>query len=90
MGKCGFVLVAGGLGERLGYNGIKVALPTETVTKTSYLETYCQQILSIQTRYSVEGFLVPFAIMVSDDTAEKTRTLLEENNYFGLQASQVI
>jgi hypothetical protein len=24
MGKCGFVLVAGGLGERLGYGGIKV------------------------------------------------------------------
>jgi UDP-glucose pyrophosphorylase len=24
MGKCGFVLVAGGLGERLGYSGIKV------------------------------------------------------------------
>mmetsp|Transcript_19246 Transcript_19246/g.34308 ORF Transcript_19246/g.34308 Transcript_19246/m.34308 type:complete len:120 (-) Transcript_19246:9-368(-) len=26
MSKAGFVLVAGGLGERLGYNGIKVAL----------------------------------------------------------------
>ncbi len=26
MGKCGFVLVAGGLGERLGYGGIKVRL----------------------------------------------------------------
>lgn len=24
LGSCGFVLVAGGLGERLGYNGIKV------------------------------------------------------------------
>lgn len=24
MGKCGFALVAGGLGERLGYGGIKV------------------------------------------------------------------
>jgi len=26
------VLVAGGLGERLGYNGIKISLPTESVT----------------------------------------------------------
>ena len=26
IGKCGFVLVAGGLGERLGYGGIKVSL----------------------------------------------------------------
>ena len=73
----------------MGYNGIKVALPTETVTKASYLETYCQQILSIQTRYSREGFLVPLAIMVSEDTDEKTRTLLEENDFFGLRREQV-
>jgi UDP-sugar pyrophosphorylase len=26
LGKCGFILVAGGLGERLGYSGIKVCL----------------------------------------------------------------
>lgn len=31
-GKVGFVLVAGGLGERLGYSGIKLSLPTETTT----------------------------------------------------------
>ena len=51
IGKCGFVLVAGGLGERLGYNGIKIALPTETLTNTSYIELYCQQILAMQQRY---------------------------------------
>lgn len=36
-----FVLVAGGLGERLGYDGIKVALPIELVTNTTYLGYYC-------------------------------------------------
>lgn len=46
---CGFVLVAGGLGERLGYSGIKVELPVEMITKTTYLELYCKQILAIQT-----------------------------------------
>ena len=51
VGKCGFVLVAGGLGERLGYDGIKISLPTETLTNTSYIELYCQQILAIQQRY---------------------------------------
>jgi len=35
-----FVLVAGGLGERLGYSGIKVALPTETTTGIAYLQFY--------------------------------------------------
>ena len=38
-GAC-FVLVAGGLGERLGYSGIKVALPTELTTGVCYMEFY--------------------------------------------------
>ena len=35
-----FVLVAGGLGERLGYPSIKVGLPIETATFRTYLEHY--------------------------------------------------
>ena len=42
------MLVAGGLGERLGYNGIKVAIPCEVTTNTSFLELYIQQILALQ------------------------------------------
>ena len=29
--------VAGGLGERLGYNGIKISIPMELVTQTTFL-----------------------------------------------------
>lgn len=29
--KVGFVLIAGGLGERLGYSGIKIGLPVCTI-----------------------------------------------------------
>ncbi|KAH9757247.1 UDP-sugar pyrophosphorylase [Citrus sinensis] len=43
-----FVLVAGGLGERLGYNGIKVALPAETTTGTCFLQNYIECILALQ------------------------------------------
>ena len=89
VGACGFVLVAGGLGERLGYNGIKVELPTQTVTNVSYLELYCRQILTIQGKYAAPGYLVPLAIMVSDDTAAKTQELLDKHGYFGLHRSQV-
>ena len=46
--KTGFILVAGGLGERLGYNNIKVRLPVETFTNISYLGFYIQKILAIQ------------------------------------------
>ena len=40
-----FVLVAGGLGERLGFPGIKLALPVETLTGQCYLDFYAQHIL---------------------------------------------
>ncbi len=33
-----FVLVAGGLGERLGYSGIKLALPSESATGACFLQ----------------------------------------------------
>jgi UDP-sugar pyrophosphorylase len=92
VGTCGFVLVAGGLGERLGYNGIKIELPTETTTSVCYIELYCHQILAIQTRYrQVLGpdHVVPLAIMVSDDTATKTEALLQSRNFFGLNSTQV-
>ena len=44
----GFVLVAGGLGERLGFDGIKVSLPTEIFSELSYLGFYIAKILAIQ------------------------------------------
>jgi UDP-sugar pyrophosphorylase len=31
LSKVGFVLIAGGLGERLGFSGIKISLPVVTV-----------------------------------------------------------
>ena len=39
---------AGGLGERLGYKGIKLSLPVQTTTGASYLAVYVAQILAMQ------------------------------------------
>ena len=49
-----FVLVAGGLGERLGYSGIKVELPVERSTDSCYLELYVKNILALQNRRAEE------------------------------------
>ncbi|XP_022768068.1 UDP-sugar pyrophosphorylase-like isoform X4 [Durio zibethinus] len=89
-----FVLVAGGLGERLGYNGIKVALPAETTTGTCFLQSYIESILALQ---EASGMLtrgtcqkeIPFVIMTSDDTHTRTLDLLESNSYFGMKPAQV-
>ena len=46
--KTAFVLVAGGMGERLGYNGIKIALPSETTSNMTFLELYLTSIMALQ------------------------------------------
>lgn len=89
LGHCGFILVAGGLGERLGYSGIKVELPAETITRTCYLQHYIEQILAIQAFYATPGTLLPLAIMVSEDTEAKTVDLLERHAYFGMTREQI-
>ena len=40
-GYASFVLVAGGLGERVGYSGIKLALPVESASNKCFLQVYC-------------------------------------------------
>eukprot|EP01083_Nonionella_stella_P242965 847070_1 len=93
MGACGFVLVAGGLGERLGYNGIKIELPAEISSGMCYLELYISHILAFQTdarkRASNPKLTIPLAIMTSDDTHSQTVNLLEMNNSFGMASNQI-
>jgi len=95
LSKTGFVLIAGGLGERLGYSGIKIDLPVTTITKDyCYLKYYAQYALACRDRVRKEeglgeDFYVPFCIMVSGDTQAKTVALLEANDYFGLGKDRV-
>ncbi len=41
-GEAAFVLVAGGLGERLGYSGIKLALPSDSARGACFLQVFCK------------------------------------------------
>ncbi|EPS61447.1 hypothetical protein M569_13348 [Genlisea aurea] len=92
--RAAFVLVAGGLGERLGYNGIKVALPLESTTGTSFLQHYVESILALQDASLELGqgegpTEIPLAIMTSDDTHSRTQELLQKNSYFGMKPTQI-
>ena len=90
--RCAFTLVAGGLGERLGFPGIKLALSVETATNRSFLEVYIQHVLALQrcsAQRSGEARQLPMAIMTSDDTYAETKRLLAENSYFGMEPGQV-
>ena len=87
-GKTGVVLVAGGLGERLGYNGIKLDIPVEVVETTPYLQHYAACLKAMEARMELPR-PVPFIIMVSEDTRAKTLHTLESNDYFDLRKEQV-
>jgi UDP-sugar pyrophosphorylase len=87
--QTGFVLVAGGLGERLGYNDIKIGIQTDLVTERVFIKVYIQYLLAYEKRMRKlhnnedPNFCIPLCIMTSDDTHLKTVQLLEENNYYG-------
>ena len=87
-GKTAIVLVAGGLGERLGYSGIKLDIPVEVTETTSYLAHYAACIKAMEARMK-QPKPVPFIIMTSDDTNAKTVASLKANNGFGLKEEQI-
>jgi UDP-sugar pyrophosphorylase len=88
-----FVLVAGGLGERLGYSGIKLSLETNLCTDKSYLEIYIKYIQAMQHLARIktgrDDISIPLVIMTSGDTDPLTRQLLADNNNFGMDEGLV-
>lgn len=72
-------LVAGGLGERLGYSGIKLSLDTNLAHPLSYLEHYILYIKALQKKLDTT---IPLVIMTSGDTDGPTRDLLARNKNF--------
>lgn len=80
------VLVAGGLGERLGYHGIKLDIPVEVTENTSYLAHYAGVVREASRKL---GSQIPLVIMTSMDTCEGTAATLAANRNFGLESGQV-
>jgi len=89
-----FVLVAGGLGERLGYPDIKIGIETDLITLRKFIEIYIEYIKAFEDRIKrnkkmEENWYIPLCIMTSDDTNDKTISLLEKNKYFGMKEGQI-
>lgn len=88
------VLVAGGLGERLGYNGIKIDIPFELTTCTSYIAYYASYLRTLEKRIfstkSSKKKQIPLVVMVSPYTEVLTKNSFEANNYYGLKRQQVV
>ncbi len=90
--KMAVVLVAGGVGDRLGFNGIKAGIPLSILNEVPYLGLYAKTILAMQkesNKINGEDRKIPFVIMTSADTHDKTIQLLKEKNNFGLDGLSV-
>ena len=91
-----FVMVAGGLGERLGYPSIKIGIQTDLITLRPFIQVYIDIIKAYEDRVHKtqqtldKNWFIPLCIMTSGDTHDKTVALLEENDNFGLKKNQIV
>lgn len=85
-GKVGAVLLAGGMGTRLGFDKPK-GMYNIGVNKTLYIfECLIRNLLEVVDR---AGAYVPLFIMTSEKNDEDTRAFFKEMNYFGYNAEYV-
>ena len=85
-GQVGVILVAGGQGTRLGYDGPKGTYRLAPLTGASLFEIHARKILALERRY---GAPVPFYIMTSEGNDAATRAFFQEHGYFGLDPARV-
>lgn len=86
-GKVGIILVAGGQGTRLGFDGPKGCFEIGPVSKRSLYEIHARKVLSLQKRYFNN---IPLYIMTSKENDLATRRFFVAHNYFDLSPEIVM
>ncbi len=86
-GRVGVLLVAGGQGSRLGYDGPKGAYSIGPITGSSLFYFHARKVLALSIKYACR---LPFYIMTSQGNYDATVAHFEENDYFGLDPRDVI
>lgn len=85
-GKVAALLVAGGQGSRLGYDGPKGCYSIGPITGSPLFYFHARKILARSIRY---GKPIPFYVMTSEANNAATVKCFEENDYFGLDPKDV-
>jgi UDP-N-acetylglucosamine/UDP-N-acetylgalactosamine diphosphorylase len=82
----GMILVAGGLGTRLGLDQPKGMLPLAPLSKRTLFQIIIDQLRAVSLRYGVS---IPLYVMTSPATDAATRAFLAEHHWFGLPVDDV-
>lgn len=85
-GKAGCVLLCGGLGTRLSFNGPKGCFPISCVEKKSLFQLLFEKVYFLQKKWKCE---LPLALLVSSFNHQETVSFLKKHRFFGLKSSQV-
>jgi UDP-N-acetylglucosamine/UDP-N-acetylgalactosamine diphosphorylase len=80
-GEVAVILVAGGSGTRLGYEGPKGTFPIGPVSSASLFQIHCEKIVALSRRY---GRSIPLYVMTSPENHEATAAFFESHVSFGL------
>ena len=86
-GEVGVLLVAGGQGSRLGFDGPKGAYPIGPLSDASLFSVHSRKILALGRKC---GKPLPFYIMTSRSNDKATRDFFIANDYFGLNKNDVM
>lgn len=80
-GQVGMILVAGGLGTRLGFDQPKGLFPLGPLSNRPLFQILLEQLQAVGRRYGVR---IPLYVMTSPATDEVTRKFLADNRWFGI------
>jgi UDP-N-acetylglucosamine pyrophosphorylase len=81
-GRVAVVIVAGGQGTRLGFDGPKGCYPIGPVSDRSLFQIHCERVAALGVRH---GTVPPLYVMTSDDNHAATEEFLSAHAGFGLE-----
>lgn len=84
--KVGMILVAGGLGTRLGWDEPKGMFPIGPLSNRPLFQVIIESLLAVRRKYNTP---IPLYVMTSPATDQKTREFLSAHDHFGLPAEDV-
>ncbi|MBP1748830.1 MAG: UDP-N-acetylglucosamine/UDP-N-acetylgalactosamine diphosphorylase [Deltaproteobacteria bacterium] len=84
--KVAALIVAGGQGSRLGFDGPKGTFPLSPVKGKTLFQLLAEQVRALSNRFSVT---IPLLIMTSSDNHHDTIEFFKQNKFFGLEPQAV-
>ena len=85
-GKVGAILVAGGQGSRLGFDGPKGMFKIGPISGKTLFQLFADRINALNKRYST---IIPWFIMTSQANHQQTIAYFQKNNFFDLNVNDV-